>query len=455
MWFKSVSREQLPDIFNPARQSHSDFAQETSGIPALLPTNQLGVIWRLNPMETSSLPSAILISKDEVQDFLAWAATYIPIVRPLTAYCRVLEQDTDVPLWQRIEPSLGRLEDACLGLILGEAATYLDGKLDVKQLSPIICARTYSYAMTRALALRILTPDKDPISPAWFDLRTLTKQPQLSLDGLELLEPWTVLLSLSLGGFSSSHSLSKRIPAVIVDACVDLYSSGDIAQSTWIAVTKLFPEVREAKKQMLESREERVVTFERSVTHLRSFALRDKSIASFLCGYLASQVSPGTFDHAMLVAPQVRSLPASFLWFGLCAGLRNHASLQRHLPGLGRRILREILRSDSLLETPRCDIAIAELEVLSRIEDQIVSLRPAVQGHLEVEIAPCVTTNIRWPLRHGEGTDVDGVRTRQDISRLLSELDEALHHADSAYQRLLGVIGPVQRPIPKTRRKRR
>src|SRR5712692_2608292 len=163
MWFKNVSREQLPDIFNPARRLDSDFALETSGIPALLPTNQLGVIWRLNPMETPSLPSALLISKDEIQELLAWAATYIPIVRPLTAYCRVLERDMDIPLWQRIEPSLGRLEDACLGLILGEAATYLDGKIDVKQLSPVICARTYSYAMARALALRTLTPDKDPI----------------------------------------------------------------------------------------------------------------------------------------------------------------------------------------------------------------------------------------------------------------------------------------------------
>ena len=40
--------------------------------------------------------------------------------------------------------------------------------------------------------------------------------------------------------------------------------------------------------------------------------------------------------------------------------------MQSYAAGLGRRIMRDVLRSESLLDLPTCDISITEFSVLNR-----------------------------------------------------------------------------------------
>ena len=455
MWLRIATKKELPDIFDTGQKTSIKTSELSRSVPALLRATEIAVVWREDPMQVRALPAAVLVHQDQFQDFLAWAATFLPIVSPFTAHCRVLTPNTGSVLEERRQASLGALEDACLGLILGEAATYLEGKLDLKQLSPSICARTYSFALSRALALGILNIKYDPVSTAWFALRAVTKQPQLNLDVHELQEPWAVLLSLDAGGLSITHPLMQRMPPGIVESCMDLHRTGDIGLESWRKLTEPFPEIAQSKEEMLGSREERVSSFERSMLYLRAFAEREKRVAAFICGYFASQISPGTFDHGMLVAPHVKILSSALLWFGLCAGLRNQSALQRNPPGLGRRILREVLRSESLLDLPRCDISLAELEVLSK-GDGPITLRPAVQGHLEVEIAPCVNSYIRWPSRPAELQESTTSPAQPEVRRVLAELDHAVGRIDEVQQNLVRLLIPNETPSSsKSRRRKR
>jgi hypothetical protein len=65
--------------------------------------------------------------------------------------------------------------------------------------------------------------------------------------------------------------------------------------------------------------------------------------------------------------------------------------------GLGRRILRDLLQYEFFIDRPRCDISVAELELLVTDNKLTLEFRTGRTGQMEIEIAPCVTTTVKWP----------------------------------------------------------
>ena len=247
-------------------------------------------------------------------------------------------------------PSLGKLEDACLGLMLGEAASYLEGGFDLRQLSATACANTYSFAMARALAFGMFSTDADPISEGWSKARRLTKQPKLRLDVDSLQIPWAVALSLSTDGAIAENLSDHKVPPHIMNACRDLYMTNSIEQRDWNTLTQGFPEVSSILEQMQGVREERVVSLEKALRALAERRSTNPMVGAFLSGYLTSRVAPGTLDHLVLLIPYTPMFPTAFAWYGFCAGLQERSDLQNYLGGLGRRLMREVLRRLSGLD---------------------------------------------------------------------------------------------------------
>lgn len=457
MWTKTVTRKEFLSIFQSERLE-SGLAYQADWLPGLYGTDDIQLVWRDNPTDRPSLPVAVVLEKAQFRDFLAWVLTYLPNLRPFTSYCRVVDsRSAEIFIKRQAAPSLEKLEGACLGVILGEAATYyVDSHLDPKTVSLNACASTYSFAMSRALSLGILNPDNDPVTNAWEALRTITKQPRLNLNVETLGILWSVIVSLSSDSSYNLNSALPQPPPDVMRACEDLYKTGDIQSQQWTALTRMFPVIRDIKAKMSATREERVNSFERSIGSMFSSRADDPVTAGFLCGYLASQIGPGTLDYVSLLIPHLQTFRTALAWYGFCAGLQEHSSLQNYSSGLGRRIIRDILRNETILDRPRCDIALAELEVLLGPENQTTDLRTAYHGYLEAELAPCVTTIVRWPSSRDPTADMYPSKQQvQEARSILNEFDEMRSRFGIISQRLNRVFGFAEhfrRPDRKPRK---
>ena len=181
------------------------------------------------------------------------------------------------------------------------------------------------------------------------------------------------------------------MPDNIYSACVNLYRDSEVGPESWDLLSREYPRLREARREMQGPREGRVVFFEQFVFSLAETRRSDSEFASFLCGFLASQIGPGTLDYLSLLTPHLDQFPTSFLWYGLCSGLQHRSSLHGFSGALGRRVMREILRRESVFDSPLSDIALAELEALTSSDTAAMEFRTGTQGVLAIEIVPLVT----------------------------------------------------------------
>ncbi|MBM4033034.1 MAG: hypothetical protein FJ291_14785 [Planctomycetes bacterium] len=335
---------------------------------------------------------------------------------------------------------LGKLEDACLGLILGEVATHMDEWTNLTRVPPSACARTFSFAMARALSLHGVRRDGSPVSGAWFRARELTRQPKLRIAEAHMRAPWSAVLSLWADEMPTGEPSAQVAPNLVLDACRDLFSAGAISEPTWKTLVSSLSEMADIRARMGATREERVIHLERAIDVLRRSSLEPET-GAFFCGYLTSLVAEGTVEHGGILYPHIQAFPSSLMWYGLCAGLSVRPRLKGHLGGFGRRVLRDLLRLESPLDSPTCDIALTELEVLMGAGASVVDLRTAVQGYMLVELAPCVTTALRWP--PGDAVQGELLSTAPDdgLRDLLGELHITMGNVISTYRKLSRLVG--------------
>lgn len=386
----------------------------------------------------ATLPQVIVVNLESRRDFLAWISTYLPELKPLTAYTRVLSIDEFHPIAEsKSMPGLDFLEEASIGLVLAEAATYLENKQEKKlNFSPLACAGTFSFAMARSFAISCgmgSEIDDEIVMDRWIKVRTLTKQQSLKLRPDDLAIPWRVLGAIYSA--ESGFRFSKRdLPDVIYSSCLSILEGSELDPSVWDRLALEFPRLREAKREMAGPREGRVVFFEQFLLSLSESRLPDSVFGSFLCGFLASQIGPGTLDYLMLLIPYLDQFPSSLLWYGLCSGLQRRASLYGFSSGVGRRVLREIIRADSVFSSPQADIAIAELEVMSAGGNQAMDFRTGAQGILTVEILPMILTTVRWPAKQFDQPELFPNESSASEFRELSLLVEDVRQRLSVIQ---------------------
>jgi len=471
MWTSNATRrELLPIAQSESTRGSLEACRQDVRVPLAEKTAELQMIWRDEPGDRLRLPSVIIVDSAARREFLAWVASYLPILRPFTAHCRVLTRESAERGLGRMEvPKLDAFEGACLGLIFGETASYVAGRADISQLSLSACASSYSFAMARAFALDRTLNGRQEIADAWSQSRTLTKQQKLGLSVDRLNVPWLLGMDLAAGGVGPSGTGVDQLPRQVAQACLDIRQSGDIDQARWETLTDGLLEVRTSREGLYGPREARVRSVEQALQWLSEHKSQD-TLASFVAGYLLSRIGPGTFEHYGVALPFLQALPEMFVWYGLCAGLNERSELSNQFAGLGRRIVREILRNEDILDSPRCDIAIAELEVLAGGPDARLDFRTGDRGYIDVEIAPCVNVVMRWP-SHGnvqeENRMARGDTIKQtemfaasaagknQVSELIGELDATLSFLQRFRDKLSGFVRTDQSYKGKSSRKNR
>jgi hypothetical protein len=375
------------------------------------------------------LPRIVLVGAENRRDFLAWVWTYLTDFRPLTAYTRVLEprEFQTLPELDSV-PRLGQFEEACIGLILAEAATYLEPVRDKPPaITPLSCAGTCSYAVARKLAIGRAQSETNirDVATNWSKARRLTRQPSLRLKEDDVWMPWAALAAISGSALSQPFAV-QDVPQAILESCNALFLGADQTSRLWTRLQDDHPALQDAKRAMEGPREGRIIFFERFLKSLIPQRGTPEFSDSFICGFLASQIGPGTLDYLPLLAGYLDRFPTALLWYGLCSGLQRRSSLYGFAGGLGRRVLREVTRPEGVFDPPSSDIALAELDVLAGTDAAAVTeFRTGFQGAVSIEILPLVNTITRWPPRGADQPELFSTETQPyEIRELLSQLDD-------------------------------
>lgn len=406
MNFCKISRTDLASLISQTAAGGRPTAGLQVGEPSWPPeAHDVWACWHEEvTIETSrhdQLPVMVVVSDEDLNDFLAWAVTFLPGFRPLTSFLRVLPWTVFSTL-RDLRPGLDSdLDCVAIGAILGETMINATGRGFIDSLALTAFESTYSFAMSRALLIGLSHELRQAVSDRWHEARELTDQParKMPLEALE--DVWSVVLRLTQGGSTPNATKEDRL-GLIEEACREIRRGQGISSFNWHRLSGSRISNSVIADSMRSTKEHRVETFEQAVKTL-SQEVSDELHASFLVGYLASLVSDGSMEHGHLVLPLQGRLPTAMLWYGICAGLLPGNRIRTDYNHLGLRILRSLKRNDGLLSPPTCDISVAELEVLLRGDVRSRNFRQHHASFLRVELVPMVTTVLRWPGRQTAG----------------------------------------------------
>jgi hypothetical protein len=411
--------------------------------------DDLYLLWDSDPVLINRLPAIIVVSDGHLRDFLAWAVTYWSNFRPFTAYFRVLEFTSlcSIKSWLN-KPSLNGIESACIGLIIAESHILFNTMEKSLPMSVANCSNTLSFILSRALALGASSKQIDNIYERWLLIRKNTAQPERILSAKEIRNIYQVLIDLSLR--KEEYNKKDLLNENIFKACLEIKNDGRISYSTWHILTENIDILNIAHQQLAATREEKVLYFQKILEECVIEKINDKYVRSFIYGYLASMIAPGSFTHIDLLTKFLTSSPTVILWYGLCAGLQTKNELLSLYQGLGRRLLREILRHEPLLQPPICDLNFEELQILMEGSNNLVNLPSFLINRIAVEIYPCISTDIRWIKDEKKGpSDISSKQEAFGLQKkLFYDLGNCLEQALNIHRKL---IAPEQRKnsIPK------
>ena len=432
MWFVDQSKQMFLDFIaegmqQPSTLTLTDGEQWRSEAGA--EAGVVRLVWNAEPSSGEFAP-VVLVRKGDCQEFFGWVNTYLGNWRPLSGLSRVLlfEEAHSGPLLSE-KRSLRGLEGAALGLVYGELATHLvkaRTRYEKSKVTLGACNATCSFAMGRALAVGI--PSTEEIVQKWSKVRRIADQPLESWSQKDLLGPLSVLANLK--GPCRTHSKTSGISKV-VGVCRGLLDDGIIHFDALAGLVKGWPDLRSAFSRMDGPLENRVRVLSDTLTSVSGKRKHIPIEVEFACGLLASQVLPGRFDHVGVLVRYLPSMSNLVLWYGLCVGLTPASTARDFGSILARRILRDMLVEDTIFSTPRCDISIGELDVISASAYSLHELHLGTPGYLVVEISPCVNTQVKWPRRRHRQHEQqrlfeDDIRT---VDTLVHDLDNALHKA--------------------------
>ena len=399
MWTQLASRHDLLNLLAGKLES-IDGVRETDRLPEKpLMSAELCLVWGSSPRNRISLPTLIIVPDRELRDFLAWTTTFVGGYRPFTAYCRVVERETAHEFEQTRSPFLNKIENVCAAVTIADTLTQLGGQVHPNEVSIATCKSSYSYCMSRGLALNISNRQMETLGEKWALCRKLTKQSDNKV-GLESIKKIWKILSMVIRSSDALFAFPDK-DADIVEACRQLFTEGSIHPNIWKKITYGHGELTEGVKDMEGIKEQAVVSLERILAKLDEYVY-DPFRQSFVCGYLFSLLSSGSLHHLELIRTYLQKYPAAMLWYGACSGLRPGSEITGLFQGLGKRLLRDLLFEDSYLASPRSDIAVEELNVLVSGDSSVDDFKKDSPNRLDVEIAPFISMMVRWPYKKAE-----------------------------------------------------
>ena len=329
--------------------------------------------------------AAVALVGDAKKELFSWILTYAEETFPLTQFCRVCALDdwTELDLQTRNESALGVVNPIWSSLVLGEMLGQVDEDPDVAGVPLARAPACFSFAFARSALLypkhkiaearcieRLTSAERDPR----FGLRHISVE--------TFKKVWSVALLLQEVPNGSANLIETviQVVAAINRQAAQLLKSNDLLLSDFA--------------------EDRVVGFDVIVD-----TIFDKSVSDDIgregCAVAlaaASLMAGRGTSHIKLLAPTVRLLPETLVWYGLLAGVLGPQSWDKawmqQTKGV-ERALRQFFRPD---EPVAADICWPEYEWLFKTYDslEILSTIPRNSPRsLIIEILPGVICQFR------------------------------------------------------------
>jgi len=387
-------------------------------------------VWFKRPTIGSFLPDLIVVSENKIRDFLAWSSTYIPSLTPFTSFCRVLTPPlTKMFLSSKKHYPLNRLEGACIGLILGETLTHFYNN-NIKNINPLAIKSSLSFILIKSSIIGI-NEYSDFIVNRWLKACRLTKTDERVLSSERILEAWKILMSLDDAVYSKEIKLTDY-QTIINKACNDILKNGSISNNLWLNLTNGIDELKNANEKMKESIENRVNNFE-DVSNLLLNQTINNKVTEFLCGYLASQIEPGSMNHLDMIHSYIATFPSVILWYSICEGLYQNTKIHNYKNSLGWRVTRDLYLWLPDVGKPKSDISLDELEVIVDVDNPNLNFLVENPAAIFVEIVPSIYSVFIWRDQFkNKKTDQAKERVEQNP---IAELGELLEKANKLYKR--------------------
>jgi hypothetical protein len=173
--------------------------------------------------------------------------------------------------------------------------------------------------------------------------------------------------------------------------------------------------------------EQRVQIFDVLAPRLvNRFGSDDQANSAFALALAAFICRPGLEQQSGLLAEHARSLPEAWLWLGALQAFAPSIDTLSLGFGGGWRVMRELVRGDTIWDMTSADLGLLELEVLARSR---TFQRLAERPRLDVEIYPMIISAIRAapvaPSKTGEAEDQREISTRQ-LGLVAARIEDAL-----------------------------
>ena len=300
--------------------------------------------------DRKTFPDLIVVDTQHMQEFYAWASTYVPQWSPLSSCIQVIErrhlsEEVIRPARASVPPQFFR---GLTCLIVGELLyewRLANGRAQPNLLS---LRSTFSYAATCSLlSKRHCLGD---LLARWFRAQHLLQVNPRKVDSKTLKSVWSPIFSL----------VESRVVLEEVDNAVDELANVVARESQGT----LFREKPVATGlQSRERREDVVVELQRFIGATKL----DESIASFEVARIASKMSASPLSHFDVLGDMVKSEPRSLLWYSFLSGLfaTDAASLSIE------RLLFQLEGDLRSRARPRPDVSLDELDVLIRPKNQL------------------------------------------------------------------------------------
>lgn len=451
-----ISRNEIPALLNAEASAEGirDFH------PKLISSFELSkgivALWGDYPKPEMYSPAALVIEERETREFLAYVWTYLPDLRPLTAITRLLDiKSFEAALSLSETPSLGRTRNAWLGLMYAEVLSGQSSD-NIFRITQTDCLSTTTFAQARARALGYGSSVIAQIRSRWVQLQSMLTQFKQNHKAVVPEEFWRLLYDLDGSNRYDPLPLFEGLQDGLVGTLNEYQETGRVGADSWSVLTQDRPSARAARVTTDAPREQRVLAFEAVYSEIaESRARRDGD--SFILAYLASQVSPGSMDHIALLRTAPPELRASYFWYGMLAGLAPGSTVHSAYEGLGRRVLRDLTRPESIYERPYVDVDLLEL-LMAGESSRPDSIKGALPEVLSVSLLPCVSSLVQLTRGSGAGADAAVVRSSETLEQM-RKLERSLMDTQYAYERLsrsLGVDSQRQikyQRLPNPRRK--
>jgi len=359
-------------------------------------------------------PLVLIVRKDEHRRLFGRLAQIRTDFSPLTTWCHILTPKQFEPFHElNREPELGGFEAAWTGVAVAEALLLSD--IQLSDLKIPACLATVSFAIARSAALW-QTPIEETIEryDAAHQLFRPTDQRMLRLRAA--FDPvWNVLAVAS--DYAPSKPDSRL--GLLVEAVTSLHHARlnnipDEQSGFFQRLSGIAAEAEELIGLPRLTPEQRVKIFDNITSRLA--APNDSGVSrialAMLAGYV-STVAAGGAASLSLLQPHAQRWPEITGWAYALGSLGQRVVWTSSFDGLGRLIIRELMRAFRLDEGPTCDFALDEATILfdAQLADPFVYLRIKQARIATISLVPGV--NVPVPLREQSPE----ARSSEDVRR--------------------------------------